>query len=59
VQHVEGPGTERRRVLGAQLDGEVERMAPEDVDDREPSVANVGIEIGDRGSARRSSIRIP
>jgi len=48
VQDVECPSTERSGVLRTQLGGELERTAPEDIEDREPPVANVGIEIGDR-----------
>jgi len=52
VQDVERPGTEYTCVLRAQLGGKIERTAPEDVDDREPSFPNVSIEIGDRRSGQ-------
>jgi len=48
VQYVEGPSPERGGVLRAQLGGEIERAAPEDIEEREPSFAKVGIEIGNR-----------
>ena len=48
VQYVERPSPERGRVQRAQFGGEIKRAAPEDVKDREPSFANVGIEIGNR-----------
>ena len=58
MEDVEGPGTEHGRMLRTQLGGEIERAAPEDIDDGEPSVANVRIEIGDRRS-RETLIDLP
>jgi hypothetical protein len=48
MQYVEGPSAERGGVKRAELGGKVDRATPEHIEDREPPLTNVAIEIRDR-----------